>query len=155
MEAIRQYLISVTAAAIICGCAVSILGKKGTVGGITKFLCGLFMTVTVISPLVDFRLPDMNVFWNTLQEKAQQSVAEGEIMAEEMKSVIITERVETYILDKADSMGLSITVDISLDDELLPDLVIIHGKAAPYAKTKLYHYITENLGIPEEKLSWT
>lgn len=155
MDGIRQYLISVTAAAIICGCITGILGKKGTVEGITKFLCGLFMTVTVVAPLVDFQLPEVNAFWNSYRTEAGLAIAEGEHIANEMKTAVITEHIETYILDKADSMGLSVTVEISLDDELLPDLVIIHGTASPYAKSKLCNYIMENLGIPEEMLSWT
>ncbi len=155
MESIRQYLISVTGAAIICGCVTGILGSKGTIGSIAKFLCGLFMTVTVFSPLVDFRLPDLGSFMDSYQAEADLSIADAEKVSHQMKTEIITEQVRSYILDKADSMGLSISVEVSLDDALLPNMVIIKGEASPYAKSKLADHITENLGIPEEKLLWT
>ncbi len=155
MESIRQYLISVTAAAVICGSITGILGNKGTIGSIAKFLCGLFMTITVFSPWVDFQMPNFGSFMDTYQKEAELSVADAQIVSGQMKSEIITEQVRSYILDKADSMGLSVSVDVSLDDTLLPNVVIINGEASPYARARLCNYILENLGIPEEKLLWT
>lgn len=155
MDSIRQYLISMVSAAIICGGVSSLIGKKGTIGGVIKFLCGLFMTITAISPWISLRLPDELTFWDTFRNEAQAAANEGETAGLEMRTAIITEQLETYILEKADSLGLTVSAEVSLSDNFLPEMVIIHGTAAPYAKNRLCVFISENLGIPEDAITWT
>lgn len=155
MDSVRQYLISVVAAAIICGAVSNLIGKKGSIGGVIKFLCGLFMTITAISPLISLRLPDELTFWDTFRNEAQAVANDGETAGSEMRTAIITEQLETYILEKADSLGLSVRAEVSLCDNFLPEMVIIHGTAAPYAKKKLCAFINESLGIPEDAITWT
>lgn len=155
MDSVRQYLISVVAAAIICGAVTSLIGKRGTIGGVIKFLCGLFMTITAIAPWIHLRLPDELTFWDTFRNEAQAAANEGEAAGLEMRTTIITEQLETYILEKADSLGLSVSTEVSLSDNFLPEMVIIHGTAAPYARKRLCAFISENLGIPEDAIKWT
>ena len=63
MEALRQYVISVVAAAMLCGIVVWLfpIGSGKQVG---KLICGLFLAYTVLSPIsrVDFsNLPDFSL----------------------------------------------------------------------------------------------
>ena len=155
MDEIRKYVISIVAAAIICAIINCIVNKKSAAGGIIKFLCGLFMTITAISPWVGLRLPDELTFWEGFRAEAQAAVSEGEAARTEMESKIIKEQLETYILEKANSLELHISVSVTLDDSFLPELVIIQGDASPYAKSKLNYYVRDNLGITEDKLKWT
>lgn len=155
MDEIRHYIISVVAAAVICGIITSLTGKKGTIGGIIKFLCGLFMTITAISPWVGLRFSDEFSFWENFRSEAQAAVREGEVTGAEMRSTIITDQLETYILEKADSLGLTVSVEISLDDNFIPELVIIQGAASPYTRNMLCSYIRNNLGISGDRLTWT
>lgn len=155
MDGIRQYVISIVAAAIICGGITALIGKKNTVGGIVKFLCGLFMTITAIGPLVTLRLPNELTFWDGLQADAQAAAFEGEKVGDEMRSAIITEQLETYVLEKAESLELEICVDVTLNDSFLPELVIIQGAASPYARGRLCSYISDNFGISEDSVKWT
>jgi hypothetical protein len=155
MEEIRQYVISIVTAAIICGGITSLVGKKNAVGGIVKFLCGLFMTITAISPWVSLRLPNELTFWDTIQAEAQAASSEGEQIGAEMRSAIITEQLETYVLEKAESLDLTISAEITLNESFLPELVIIQGAASPYARSRLCNYISDNLGISEDRVKWT
>ena len=155
MDEIRHYIISVVAAAVICGIITSLTGKKGTIGGIIKFLCGLFLTITAISPWVGLRFSDEFSFWENFRSEAQAAVREGEVTGAEMRSTIITDQLETYILEKADSLGLTVSVEISLDDNFIPELVIIQGAASPYTRNMLCSYIRNNLGISGDRLTWT
>ena len=43
MESIRDYLLSVTAAALICGIISSLTGKSSNIPKVLKLLCGLFL----------------------------------------------------------------------------------------------------------------
>lgn len=60
MEALRQYVISVVAAAMLCGIVVRLF-PNGSGKQVGKLICGLFLAYTVLSPIsrVDFsNLPD-------------------------------------------------------------------------------------------------
>ena len=47
MEALRQYVTVLTAAAILCAILSGLLGKKGLSAGIMRLLCGLVMMLCV------------------------------------------------------------------------------------------------------------
>ena len=68
----------------------------------------------------------------------------------------IKEQTETYILDKASELGLSIdaTVQYSTKGEIKPKQVIITGDASPYKKMELKRFIATQLNIPEEAQIW-
>ena len=55
MEALRQYVISVVAAAMLCGIVVRLF-PNGSGKQVGKLICGLFLAYTVLSPIsrVDF-----------------------------------------------------------------------------------------------------
>ena len=48
MEGLRQYVISVTTAAIVCGMLTAVL-KKGTMQSLVKLLCGFFLGTALAS----------------------------------------------------------------------------------------------------------
>ena len=63
MEALRQYVISVVAAAMLCGIVVRLF-PNGSGRQVGKLICGLFLAYTVLSPIsrVDFsKLPDFSL----------------------------------------------------------------------------------------------
>lgn len=63
MEALRQYVISVVAAAMLCGIVVRLF-PNGSGKQVGKLICGLFLAYTVLSPIsrVDFsNLPDFSL----------------------------------------------------------------------------------------------
>lgn len=157
MENIRQYLLSVTAAAIICSLITSLMGKKGTYAAIVRMLCGLFMALTMISPLIQVRLSDFTSYFDSLQTEADTAAASGSAMAEEASEAIIKRETETYILDKALSMGLNIEVEVTLADAGVPYPchVSLRGAASPYARRQLQGWLEDDLGIPEENQTWT
>ena len=157
MENIRQYLLSVTASAIICSLITSITEKKGTYAAIVRMLCGLFMAITMISPLLHIRLSDFSVYYGSIMADADTAASNGSFMANEAMAAIIKRETETYILDKASSMGLSLEVEVSLSDSdtQQPQKVWLRGAASPYAKQKLKEMIANDLGIPEENQTWT
>lgn len=156
VDGIRQYLISVIAAAIICSVIISFTGKKGTSSAMIKLLCGLFLSVTVASPWVGIKIHDISTYFQVLHSDANSIVSDGQIAAREETSAIIKSKTEAYILDKASSLGLAITVNVSLDDGQIPApvSVTLQGKASPYAQQHLGLIIADELGIPKERQTW-
>lgn len=157
MEGIRQYLLSVILAAIFCALTVNILGKKGVYTAVVKLLTGLFMAVVVIAPWRKLQITDLSGYLDSLNFEASEIVQEGEDMAAEATASIIKDNIEAYILDKAFSLGLDIQVNVVLTETspFAPDSVTVSGSVSPYAKQKLQKIISDELGIPEEKQSWT
>lgn len=157
MENIREYILSVTCAAVLCAVLGSFFEKKGTVGTLLKLISGLFLAFTVIRPVLKVDLTDLTSILQAYTEDAEAAAAMGEIYAREELSAVIKSEAESYILDKASSLGAELTANVTLsdDDIPLPAAVTLAGDISPYAKTVLSAQIEENLGIPKEDQQWT
>ena len=157
MEDVRGYILTVIAAAMICGILNTIMDKKGTMTAAVKMLTGLFMAVAVLSPWIHLRVNDFQDLTTYWEASASDAAAQGEKMAQEATAAIIKQQTEAYILDKAASLELDIDVEVRLgsDNPLIPEKVIIRGSASPYGKGRLCQWIAEDLGIPEENQIWT
>ncbi len=156
MESLRTYLLSVTAAAVLCGMVMSLLGKKGTIAALGKFLAGLFLSLTVIAPVVNFSTGDWSSYWQTFSLDGQDAAQAGIMMAQSAQADIIKQNLEAYILDKAASMGADLTVAVTLrdGDVLTPTSVRLSGQVSPYIRQQLSAIITEELGIAKEAQEW-
>lgn len=156
MAWIRQYILSITAAAIICGILVSLFGKKGTIGTICSMLCGIFLAIVVIRPITTIELDSFSSWMSGLEAGSADAAAEGESLAWESLSQIIKEETEAYILDKAASLGLSVEVSVRLDGEELPvpESVTIQGTASAYQRLRLTQALEEELNIAKEDQLW-
>lgn len=156
MEHIRQYLLSVIAAAILCAAVQAITQKKGASSAIIKLIAGIFLTVTVITPWTKLSFTDITEYAQTFTASAETAVSYGTAVAQEETAAIIKSRSEAYILDKATSLGLTLQVAVTVSDASppLPESVVLTGKTSPYTKERLAHYIANDLGIPEADQTW-
>ena len=152
MESVRTYLLSVTAAAMISA-VVSKLVTKGTAAGVIRMLCGGFMALVVLSPLVSVRLEDLDFYWTDVQAAGETFTDEGKRAAEEAISQRIRDQLATYILDKAGTMGAVLDVEVELDG-FMPCSVVLRGPVSPYTKAVLESYISDQLGIGKEAQHW-
>jgi len=155
MVALKEYLLSVTAAALLCGILGS-LGSGKTFGGILKLICGTFLIFTVMAPLFQLNLQELSFPESLLPEDAQSRILEGVDYAEQARARIITQELAAYIQDKAAPLGAAVTAEFTLtqDEAPVPDEVRITGTWSGYAKNKLEQMLEEELGIPKEKQIW-
>ncbi len=154
MEWLRQYVISVTTAAIVCGIVTSLL-KSSSVKEVVKLICGVFLAYTVLAPITGMDFSDLAAFYPSYSQDAGEASALGEDLARETKADIIKRETEAYILDKAKELKLELTVDVSLDENQIPVSVRLSGEASPYARTKLQQIIANDLEIAKENQQWT
>ena len=156
VENLKEYIIAVISAAVICGLITGICEKNGASGGLIRMLCGIFMAITVLSPLVRIRISDFELYLDTLAYDGAMAAEAGNLSAKEELSLRIIESTEAYILDKASSMGLSVEVEVTLSQENIPkpQAVYIKGTVPPYAKSLLKEWFKDNLGIGEENQRW-
>lgn len=152
----KEYVLSIVAAAIVCAVSRCILGKKTATGRMVSLLSSILMAATVIAPLGNITFDGISDFWATLSADAEKYVAEGTAIAEKQEANIIKSQTEAYILDKADRMDLQIAVEVELDGDNgnIPCSVVISGSISPYAQMQLGAYIEDTLGIAKENQKW-
>lgn len=154
MEALRQYIVSVVAAAILC----AVLGgslKKGATGNILRLVCGIFLLLTILEPISSADFEDFGEVLLPTRADAAQAAQVGEDAAREAMAQIITEQTRTYILEEAQALGVEVAVEVILDEDNIPTAVTLLGDASPNERRKLQSTIALELGIPKENQKWS
>ena len=156
MSEIRTYVISIIAASLISAAAIGITNKMELVGMITKLLTGLFLAVTILSPICRYSSFNILQYYRNVALDTDEIISQGQEFLDSERAQFIKERTEAYILSKADSMGVALDVDIILSDVSpnIPIGITIDGEVSPYVKQKLQKIITEDLGIQEASQVW-
>jgi len=156
MESIGKYVISIVCTAAICGILMTLVPKNKSYGGIIQVLCGILLAITVVAPLAQIELSDFNTYLDNIQADGAAAAQVGADTANQETVTIIKEELEAYILDKAESMHLTVSVNVTLTDGFPPQpyAVEISGSASPYNQRVLRAFIASDLGIPEERQTW-
>ena len=156
MTQIRQYIVSIVASVLLCSILRGSLGKCVRFSVLIDTVCSLFIAFTIFSPIIKLDLSGIDFTITDNFRTDAQAVAEaGEETARTAMVSIIKEQTQAYILDKADSLGMNISVEVEIDqDTTLPCNAIIYGTASPYAKATLSQYMKDSLGIPEANHQW-
>lgn len=153
MDGLRQYVISVVAAALLCG-IVSNLFEDSAGKDFIKMLCGLLLMVTAILPVRNLDLSGMLETLVPASGEVASLTTAGEKMADEAMADIIKQKTRTYILDKAKEWNAAIEVEVTLDEDHVPATATIQGDISPYAKAQLAAILETDLGITREHQVW-
>lgn len=156
MEAVKEYLLSVIAAALICAIVSALCGKDGMLPAISKLICGVFLTLVLVSPLIRFQIPSADSFFADVSWRADAITSEAERTTRDEIASVIKSETEAYILDKAKALGADITVSVTLEESEIPipKSARITGSISPYAKKMLANILQEDLGITTEAQIW-
>ena len=153
MEPIGQYIFTVCGAALVCA-VVRHLAKDAKQ---IKLLTGLFLALTIVSPLAELRLNDLSQILPDASYEVEQAVGQGQLCYEKELARCISERVEAYILDKGAQLGVSLSVEVELSEDPMPVPVRVRlkGNVSPYVKSRLQQILAKELGIGKEEQIWT
>ena len=156
MNGIREYLLTITVAAIFCGAIRDFFRKKSAYWAIINLITGIFMAITVLSPFLNFRLDSLTDYMDHFSWEANQASAAGIEESRKERDAIIIRKTEAYILDKAAYLGadLSAQVTLSNGEPPVPQTVTIRGAVSPFLKSTLEDYISSQLGIAKENQIW-
>lgn len=157
MEALREYILSIIASAVICSIATCLLGTKGTAASIGKMLTGIILVIALIRPLANLQFDSWEIWNQEIRTSAEAAAEDGEQIAYTQTADIIKTNVEAYILDKAAELNAAISVEIKLDHASIPqpESVTIGGTVSPYTRQKLSQIIEDELAIAKENQLWT
>lgn len=155
MNALREYLIRLLAAALICG-IVQGFPRDRTAKALTRLVSGVILTLLVLSPLRDLRLPAELPGSDALAQQASEAASEGLQMNTDALGQRIKEEVRSYILDEAGQLGLTVDADIEVSRETLPLPVsaVIRGTVPDSLRPSLEELLQKKLGIPKENITW-
>jgi len=156
MDAVRAYLLRVTVAALVCGIVNGFATKRTSLGPMVKFLCSMLMAVVLLTPTVSIRADILDAFWDEIFIQGDNASYAGQIAAQDVCGDIIKEKVAAYILDKAETYGADLTVEVVLGDSIppVPQSLRISGRISPYGKKIMTGEIEKELGIKAEAQQW-
>ena len=152
MEFFRQWLLGVVA----CSLAVTVsarLAGEGKAGGLVRFTGGLLLLCAMLRPLAQLEPPETG--WDIGGYRAAVAQLELELRGEREKTLSdsISERLASYIEDKAGSLGMEVraTVTMGLRDSVpVPAGVTLWGTYS----AELADYVERELGIAKENQTW-
>ena len=153
MNGLIQYLISITAAGILCGFVKVAFESNSASNAVIRLIAGLIMVFTVIAPITNAELVELPVLSAEMTTDAYSASTIGKEMAQLAVDSIITEELEAYILDKAASVGADIQVELRLS-ESCPAGIVIFGSVSPGTKQQLQQVLETDLGIAKENQQW-
>lgn len=156
MEALRQYAFSVIGGAMICGVLLGMV-PKGATQEILKLLCGVFLSVSILSPIAGTRLDSfLDDLMTDPRQEAREAAAVGEFYSRNLLAQCIKEASEEYILDKAAAMDAALTASVTVSEDAIPVpvAVTLSGQISPAGKERLGLLICEGLGISKENQRW-
>jgi stage III sporulation protein AF len=156
MQAIREYILSVITAGLLCAIVGKLLNDKGVPATIGKLLTGIIMMISVLAPFAELSADSVLDLKTEYQTISLDAVQRGEKITSDAMQNSISNSLEAYLLDKAQEMGMELQVEVILSDDLypIPVKVIISGIASPYGKKRMSQIIEANLGVMEENQVW-
>lgn len=156
MSGLQNYLLSVSAAALLMSLLLALL-PSGHVKQTAKFTGALLVVLAVVAPVVKLNADDLARSIAMLQMEKEQLRTGVEVKNREILAELIKEQSEAYILDKAEELGLTLSVDITLREEgdyPYPIAVTLWGEAAEGDKMLLERIIEQDIGIVRERQEW-
>ena len=153
MGALREWLTAVVTVTMLLSVA-QMLMPEGTIRKIGSFTGGLLLIAVLLQPVLKDRLGELELDLEDYAETIQNRQSELESAQSDALQAGIEKRVASYISDKAAELGL--TVQVRVKTELRDDGVPMPVQAeieGPWS-TELSDYMTETLGISQERQVW-
>ena len=156
MSGIRGYFLGIVSVSMITGIITALQSGKTGASKLVKLIAGLVLSLYVIAPVETLSTGDLLEQWDIKLGQGSDAVEYGQSIAAQEKAKIISDQTAAYILDKADSMGLSLDVEVILkqDGSFLPETMTIEGRATKQQAEELLEEITDALGITREDIVW-
>ena len=154
MDGMKNYLISVCCAAVLCGILKQIVGSSKMSSGMIRVLSGLFIAICIVSPWKNFRVDDLTQYNPLITEQGDLYAMTGYEITQKKIDKFIIQSTEAYILEKANQLQTQVEVSVSLSEDSIPVSVQITGQLSQEAKEELSAFLLNNIGIQKEMQIW-
>lgn len=157
MNAMKQYLLRVTATGLLVSLVLALL-PKGRGKKVAQICGSLLIVLAVLSPLVKINPADLARGFVAavldIPDETRDFSEQGALwLSERIKS-----QCEAYVLDKAAEHGIAVDVEIRLEETdgtyPYPKSAVIRGQYNEEERQSLQNILEETLGIPPERQEW-
>lgn len=151
--AVREWLASIVMVTLLLSVAQTLI-PAGTIRKITSFTGGLILLAALLQPLLGTDLERLRLDLGDYEDAIAARRAELESAEKDTMAELIAERTAAYISDKANTLGLAVTVRVETEagDDGIPVPVSVELRG-PRSEA-LTAYIEGELGIPRERQVW-
>ncbi len=155
-EMVRQWLLAVTAAAMLVALAESMC-PDGPVKRAASLVGGIVLLFAVLQPFATGEIPFFSLDLAAYQTDANAAIEEFSAENDVLTKGIIEEKCAAYIVDKAQALGAGCQAAVTCrweSDTAVPDAVTVTGELTGDQQAALSAIMTEDLGITQEKQSF-
>ena len=153
MDLLRTWLFGLTAVSAPLALAESLVTQEG-IRRVLRLAGGVLMILVLLQPVVHMDLGELHFSPDALRQEAEALEEEYAWQQEAALETGIEEELASYIWDKAQALGLScqvrVTVETGADGIPVPRSVTVTGA---YSED-LSEIIETDLGIPREQQNW-
>ena len=154
METVRELCVI----AVFCAVLLELIPE----GGVRKIMSVLCSAVLILVSLGGVKQLDYDVYAREMSRLREEQAAielDGEAMRERMNRLVIAQELETYILDKAEELGVPVIgAELSLawspEGFWVPRSATIHVKGRSESEHELSRILEAELGIPLAEQEW-
>ena len=150
--AVRTWLVSLVAVSLLLS-VVQTLVPEGRLRRTAAFTGGLVLMLTLLRPLLGADLDRLDLHLEDYEAEIAMRQAELQESGRDQLEAIIETRTAAYISDKADALGLTVTVRVETELEAGTPIPASAELRGPYSQG-LADWIAEELGIPAERQVW-
>ena len=155
MIILRQWLLEITAAAMLIALAEALL-PVGTMRRIGKLTGGLLIIIVVLQPVISMDYSGLSESFSRWRKDLGTYQAQPETTNFHVMKTIIESKSAAYIQDKAEGLGILCQAEVTCDSENTqsypyPASVVIRGELSSGQIQQLQELIEAEMAIPEEK----
>ena len=153
MDAAREWLLGVTAAAILAALAEGLM-QEGGPKRVGRLVCGLVLLAAVFRPAAELTLPaegGLSGYSAQIEEQADRLRTD----TNDWMKLVIEEQCAAYVMDKAAELGITCQVRVTCTQEeagvFLPWRCSVTGDLAQEEQEQLVREIQSDLDIPAQR----
>ena len=152
IEVVREWITSIVMVTMLLTVAQSMI-PEGRIQKIFSFSGGLVLLIALLQPVLNLDPVDVDFHMETYEEEVRIRQEELTRAAGAEWETIIEQETAAYISDKAESLGLDVSVRVRAesDGENPP---ILTTEITGETSESLAMYLVEELGIPRERQVW-
>lgn len=153
MDSWKQYVLSIIVCSLSCTVISQILPDPGR-KNMMHLIFGMALAISILRPFTKLDLVELMRIPEIDMTTADGYIADGERLAEEVMEGHIKDACESYIQNKAKTLGSDILVEITMDEEMIPVFSEIRGEGVSDVQKALQQVLMSDLGIPKENQKW-
>lgn len=138
---------------IMCVVVFSLF-PDGKMKGVLRVAAGITLTITLLAPVSDLKLPDLEALGEDYLRQGSAATAVGEDYAGMCRQEFIKKEIEAYILDKADVLSCELSAAVEVNAEGYPISIVLWGDVSESQRRKLEDILWKDLGIAKEDQQW-